>query len=345
MSRSDSPGEDLRMFIDQRLLRSAALALCFLLVTAVTAGAANATGDRYEGDDDPIFASDFDEVFPPYPQAFPLIAPDRASVGLPFNVSWAVSGATGCVGSTGTGVSLPGWTDVFTPTSPRSVTASVPGTYELRLTCSNAAGSVVSVPVNVTVVAGLPPMPPDFVLTAPTAADIGVPFDVAWSVTGAASCAGSASLDGIAMSLPGWTDAATTTSPRHVTAMIRGTYVLSLTCSNAYGFATSLPATIVVSGGPPGPPDFPLMPSTMFPVIGEAFTVSWQVLGVGTAKINDSPVPLHGWTDTTSPVSPRTLVADRSDYFVLRLTCSNDSGSVDSEPYQIFVGRADADAD
>jgi hypothetical protein len=85
----------------------------------------------------------------------------------------------------------------------------------------------------------------------------------------------------------------------------------------------------------------------MFPVVGEAFTVGWQVSGastcVGTAEINGSPVAVQGWTDTTSPVSPRTLVVYRSDYFVLRLTCSNDSGAVDSEPYQIFVGHADAD--
>jgi hypothetical protein len=331
------------MLIDTGLLRSAARALGFLLVAGIMAGVANAAGDRYDGEDDPIFASGFDEIFPPYPPVFALIAPDRASVGLPFYVSWNVSGATECVGSAGTGVSLPGWTDVFTPTSPRSVTASTPGTYELRLTCSNAAGSVVSVPVNVTVVAGLPPMPQEFVLIAPTAADIGVPFDVAWSVTGATFCAGSASLDGNAISLPGWTDVVTATSPRSVTAVIPGTYVLSLVCGNAYGLATSLPATIVASGGPPWPGDFVLTPSTMYPVVGEAFTVGWQVSGatacVGTAEIDGQSLALRGWTDTTSPVSPRTLVADRSDYFVLRLTCSNDSGSAISQPIQIFVGR------
>ncbi|HVT31182.1 MAG TPA: hypothetical protein VHE32_00935, partial [Rhodanobacteraceae bacterium] len=173
------------MSIDQRLLRNAALALCFLLTGVITEGAANAAGGGYGGDDDPVFASDFDEIFPPYPQAFPLIAPDRASVGLPFDVSWNVSGATGCVGWAGAGVSLPGWTDVFTPTSPRSVTASMPGTYGLRLICSNAAGSAFSLPVNVTVIAGLPPMPPGFALIAPDTVDLGAPFDVAWSVTGA----------------------------------------------------------------------------------------------------------------------------------------------------------------
>ncbi|HVV98591.1 MAG TPA: hypothetical protein VHC92_15715 [Rhodanobacteraceae bacterium] len=333
------------MLIDTRLRRSAARAVCLFLFFLV-AGVASATGDRYDGEDDPIFASGFDEVFPPYPSFFPLIVPDSAVVGVPFNVSWNVSGAAECTGSAGTGVSLPGWTDVFTPTSPRSVTASMPGTYGLRLICSNAAGSAFSLPVNVTVIAGLPPMPPGFALIAPDTVDLGAPFDVAWSVTGATSCSGSARLNGTAISLAGWTDVATTTSPRSVTVAQQGTYLLLLNCSNAYGSAISTPA-LILAGGPPVPPDFVLTPSTMYPVVGEAFTVGWQVLRatacVGTAEIDGHSVALRGWTDTTSPVSPRTLVADRSDYFVLRLTCSNDSGLADSQPIQIFVGRAGSD--
>jgi hypothetical protein len=335
------------MFIDTRHRRSAARAVCLFLFFLV-AGVANATGDRYDGDDDPIFASGFDEVFPPYPSFFPLIVPDSAVVGVPFDVSWNVSGATECTGSAGTGVSLPGWTDVFTPTSPRSVTASMPGTYGLRLICSNAAGSAFSLPVNVTVLAGLPPMPPGFALNAPAAVGVGERFDVSWSVSGATSCTGTASINGTAISLPGWTDVSTPTSPRSMTTVSAGLYLLKLSCSNAFGSAMSMPA-LIASGSPPLPLDFVLTPSTMFPVVGTAFTVSWQVVRatacVGTAEINDHPVALRGWTDTDSPTSPRTIVADRSDYFVLRLACSNESGSTDSQPLGIFVNRADAEQD
>lgn len=90
----------------------------------------------------------------PTPDNFALNAPSTATVGSAFSVSWSVSGATSCTGSAelnGSSTSLPGWTDVTTATSPRTVTASTAGTYNLQLTCSNTAGSIVSQTASVSV--------------------------------------------------------------------------------------------------------------------------------------------------------------------------------------------------
>lgn len=90
---------------------------------------------------------------PPTPNNFALTVPANAQVGVAFPVSWSVDNDTSCAGTadlSGSSTSLAGWTD-STSASNRSVTASAPGTYTLRLTCSNSAGSVNSLPATVTV--------------------------------------------------------------------------------------------------------------------------------------------------------------------------------------------------
>jgi hypothetical protein len=94
------------------------------------------------------------------------------------------------------------------------------------------------------------PTPNNFPLSVVPAAPLsGVPFTVSWAVTGATSCAGSASLNGSSASLSGWSDVTSPVSPRTVTATNAGTYTLSLICSNASGSVTSQPTTVVVGQG------------------------------------------------------------------------------------------------
>ena len=99
---------------------------------------------------------------------------------------------------------------------------------------------------------GAPPTPDNFLLTASAAPVTGTPFTVSWSVTGATSCTGSASLNTGSVTLSGWTDVTSATSPRSVTATTAGAYTLSLTCTNTAGSVTSLPAVVVVAQGATG---------------------------------------------------------------------------------------------
>jgi hypothetical protein len=94
------------------------------------------------------------------------------------------------------------------------------------------------------------PTPNNFSLNAtPAAPTAGVAFSVSWTVTGATTCTGSASLNGSSTTLSGWTDSTSATSPRSVTATSAGNYTLSLTCSNSFGSVTSAPATVTVGAG------------------------------------------------------------------------------------------------
>lgn len=97
---------------------------------------------------------------PPTPDNFALTVPASAQVGVAFPVSWTVHDATSCAGTAdlnGSSVSLPGWTD-STSTANRSVTASVAGTYTLRLSCTNATTVTIhSQPATVTVNGGTNP--------------------------------------------------------------------------------------------------------------------------------------------------------------------------------------------
>ena len=99
---------------------------------------------------------------------------------------------------------------------------------------------------------GAPPTPNNFPLTVSAAPLTGTPFTVSWSVTGATTCTGSASLNGGSTTLSGWTDVTSATSPRNPVATTVGTYTLSLTCSNTAGSVTSLPAIVVVAQGTGG---------------------------------------------------------------------------------------------
>ncbi|MGH8171934.1 MAG: hypothetical protein ACREPX_02225 [Rhodanobacteraceae bacterium] len=172
------------------------------------------------------------------------------------NVSWSASQAasTCTYGAPVSGVS--GWPSGTAACAGAAcagahtvpVTITTPGNYNFGVTCTNASGFAQSG----SVVAGgdtNPPTPNNFVLTAPAIGTTGSPFQVSWSVTGATSCTGTASLNGSSASLPGWTTVVTPTSPRTATAAVAGLYTLGMTCSNSQGSVTSLPATIAIQQG------------------------------------------------------------------------------------------------
>jgi hypothetical protein len=80
-----------------------------------------------------------------------------------------------------------------------------------------------------------PPTPANFALSGvPASGTVPLAFTVTWDVTNAATCTGSATRDGTAVALAGWTDS-NAASPESRTLNITqpGTYALKLTCANA----------------------------------------------------------------------------------------------------------------
>lgn len=90
---------------------------------------------------------------PPQPQGFALNVPANVTTTTPFQVSWAVTGATSCIGSaslSGSPITLAGWSGPISATSPATVTTPQNGTYTLTLICSNSQGTAMSTPATTT---------------------------------------------------------------------------------------------------------------------------------------------------------------------------------------------------
>ena len=204
-----------------------------------------ATGVNLSGTGCGAVAADFEAT---------LTIPTGGQAGNPVNVNWSAGAeATQCTYSGSAG--LAGWPIGTSACSGAAcagphtvaVTPAAAGTYNLSIICTNASGYrqgslTASAPPDA-------PQPPNFALTAPAAATVGTPFNVSWSVTGATSCTGAASLPSGSVNLPGWTTVTTTTSPRVATASQAGVYTLRLTCSNANGSTQSQNKVVTVTEG------------------------------------------------------------------------------------------------
>lgn len=183
--------------------------------------------------------------------------PSTATAGQDFTVTWSANeAATRCVYAGSPGAT--GWTVGSTAcqgsacAGSHNVTVRVPtaGSHVFAMACTNDQGyaqgsTTLSPPLTV-------PQPPNFALTATPSGDgygIGKPFTVAWSVTGAASCTGTATLGGSAETLPGWTDTTGAASPRTVTPAKAGNWVLKLACTNSVGTTNSQDLAITIPGG------------------------------------------------------------------------------------------------
>jgi len=120
-----------------------------------------------------------------------------------------------------------------------------------------------------------------------------------------------------------------------VTPSTAQTYALSITCTNATGYKTgSLVAQPRQDPPTPNPFALTVTPSTV--QVNSPVSVSWSVNGAtsctGSADLNGSSVNLAGWTDTTSPASPRSVTPALAGTYALTLVCGNPFGSVTSTP-------------
>jgi hypothetical protein len=155
---------------------------------------------------------------------------------------------------------------------------------------------------------------------------------VGWTVTGATGCTGAASFNGSSTNLAGWTDSASATPPRSVTAPADGTYVLTLTCSNSGGSVTSLPATVVAStGGGNGDncinPESRLTSSNIAYVPsagtrGGVDLTSWDNIW-GHSTASDTAVAWPGRHDS----QPSILSFDRTKYIAAKIVVPPGQGS------------------
>jgi hypothetical protein len=149
---------------------------------------------------------------------------------------------------------------VATPKAEAQVTLNLTTTQQTNCTITTDAQGIRLVPGGTDLIAtgvtlsgtgcgtqgGAPTPNPLTITPSPSSGVVGTTFQLAWTVSGATSCAGTASLGGVSTPVAGWTDVNTANSPRTVTLSTVGTYQFNLTCSNATG-STSGSTSVVVS--------------------------------------------------------------------------------------------------
>jgi hypothetical protein len=186
----------------------------------------------------------------------------------------------------------------------------------------------------------------DVTLNAPSSAEAGTPISISWSATDAATKCTYGGTTGVADWPVGQTacDGGACAGPhsKSVNLPAAGNYSFSMTCTNATGFAQD---GLTATGAPqaPQPPNFVLTaPATA--TVGTPIQVSWSVTGAtacsGSASLNGSSTNLPGWTDSTSPTSPRSITFTQAGAYVLNLSCSNSNGSTPSQPRAITASVA-----
>lgn len=181
-------------------------------------------------------------------------SPVSLSEGQTTNLSWSTTETLSCSGSG----SLPGWAGGKSTNGSQAFKINVAGSYEARLTCSDAAGGSVTKSVNISVSAS-PRVAINYFYANPQEFDERQSTTISWGTSNAAYCQGSGTL-------PGWTGNKASSGNQALTVNEHGEYEGTLACWDvADRLATSslsvkvndcvLPLLVCVN-----PPDLPADP-------------------------------------------------------------------------------------
>lgn len=165
------------------------------------------------------------------------LASTTVAVGKPTTISWSSVSATSCMASGS-------WSGTLATSGSESVTPAVVGTETFTLVCSNLGGPspAASVSLEATSAVVKPPAP-TLTLGATTIA-AQTTTTLRWSSVGASSCtaSGNANAD-----QSGWSGVQAASATFTITPETEGTYVYSLTCSNAAGNSPTSTVTLTAT--------------------------------------------------------------------------------------------------
>jgi hypothetical protein len=189
--------------------------------------------------------------------------PYTPAVNAPFYVIWSTTAdANVCTRGGGALSGLSGWVPGSQACSgncagshTEQVTPTTGGNYAFSVTCTNASGFATSSAVIVPPAGAGAPTPSTFTVTAPGTATAGNSFTATWpSITNAATCVGTATLGGAAISSLGEWTTSTATTPQSrsvsVPATATGNLVLILTCWNSDHSASAIGTSGVIAVSP-----------------------------------------------------------------------------------------------
>jgi hypothetical protein len=165
------------------------------------------------------------------------LASTSVAVGKSTTLSWSSATATSCTASGS-------WSGTLAATGSQTVTPTVVGTETFTLVCSNLGGP--SAPVSVSLgatAAVLKPPAPTLTLGA-SSIQAQTTTSITWSSAGATSCTASGNANA---NQSGWSGVQAASATFTITPITTGSYVYSLTCSNAAGTSPTSSVTLTVT--------------------------------------------------------------------------------------------------
>ena len=173
------------------------------------------------------------------PPATPTLtlAATSVAVGKSTTLSWSSATATSCTASGS-------WSGTLAATGSQTITPAVVGTETFTLVCSNLGGpsAPVSVSLNATAAVMKPPAPT--LTLGASSIQAQTTTTITWSSAGATSCTTSGNANA---NQSGWSGVQAASGTFTITPIMLGTYVYSLTCSNASGTSPTSSVTLTVT--------------------------------------------------------------------------------------------------
>src|SRR6202044_3249433 len=173
------------------------------------------------------------------PAAAPTLAlaSNSVEVGKSTTITWSSANATSCTASGS-------WSGTLAATGSQTITPAVVGTETFTLVCTNLGGPSAAVSVSLDATSALvkPPAPTLTLGASSIAAD--TTTTLAWSSAGAASCTASGNASA---NQSGWSGVQAPSATFTITPETQGTYVYSLTCSNAAGTSPTSSVTLTAT--------------------------------------------------------------------------------------------------
>jgi hypothetical protein len=158
-------------------------------------------------------------------------------VGKSTTLTWSSATATSCTASGS-------WSGTLAATGSQTITPAVVGTETFTLVCSNLGGPSPAVSVSLDATAAVIKPPAPTLTLGATSIPAQTSTTITWSSAGASSCTASGNANA---NQSGWSGVQAASATFTITPLTPGSYVYSLTCSNAAGTSPTSSATLTVT--------------------------------------------------------------------------------------------------
>jgi hypothetical protein len=165
------------------------------------------------------------------------LAATSVAVGKSTTLTWSSATATSCTASGS-------WSGTLAATGSQTITPAVVGTETFTLVCSNLGGPSPAVSMSLDATAAVIKPPAPTLTLGATSIPAQTSTTITWSSAGASSCTASGNANA---NQSGWSGVQAASATFTITPLTPGSYVYSLTCSNAAGTSPTSSATLTVT--------------------------------------------------------------------------------------------------